>query len=89
MEQITKKGYDIVLKLEKAIDSMDAILEQIKSGDGTVGKLIYDDTLYDDVEAIIKDIKAHPWKLLGGPGRTRKKTEDIKVKSGKTNFGPS
>jgi len=89
VEQITKKSYDIALKLEKAIDSMDAILKQVKSGDGTVGRLIYDDTIYKDVEAIIKDIKAHPWKLLGGPGRARKKTEDVEVGFTKTNFGPS
>ncbi len=89
MEQITKKGYDIALKLEKTIDSMDDILKQVKSGDGTVGKLIYDNTLYNDVEAIIKDIKAHPWKLIGGPKRARVKTEDVKVESGSSNFGPS
>jgi phospholipid/cholesterol/gamma-HCH transport system substrate-binding protein len=89
VEQITKKGYDIALKLEKVIDSMDAILKQIKSGDGTVGRLIFDDALYKDIEAIIKDVKAHPWKLLGGPKRTRKKTEDVKVEFTKTNFGPA
>ena len=89
MEQITKKGYDIALKLEKTIDSMDEILKQVKSGDGTVGRLIYDNTLYNDVEAIIKDIKAHPWKLIGGPKRARVKTEDVKVESGSSNFGPS
>ncbi len=89
VEQITKKGYDIAIKLEKAIDSMDDILKQVKSGDGTVGRLIYDDTLYNDVEAIIKDIKAHPWKLIGGPRSTKKKTKDTKVESTKSNFGPS
>ena len=89
MEQITKKGYDIALKLEKTIDSMDEILKQVKSGDGTVGRLIYDNTLYNDVEAIIKDIKAHPWKLIGGPKRARVKTEDVAVESGSSNFGPS
>jgi len=89
MEQITKKGYDIALKLEKTIDSMDEILKQVKSGEGTVGRLIYDNTLYNDVEAIIKDIKAHPWKLIGGPKRARVKTEDVVVESGSSNFGPS
>ncbi len=89
VEQITKKGYGIALKLEKAIDSIDEILKQVKSGDGTVGRLIYDNTLYNDVEAIIKDIKAHPWKLIGGPKRARTKTEDVEVESVSSNFGPS
>ncbi len=89
VEQMTKKGYDVILKLDKAMDSMDAILRQVKNGNGTVGKLIYDDTIYNDVEALIKDIKAHPWKLLGGPRRVKQKTEDTSTGPGKSNFGPS
>jgi len=89
VEQITKKGYDIALKLEATIDSLDSILDQVKSGNGTVGRLLFDDTLYNDVEAMIKDIKAHPWKLMGGPRRTKQKTDDVEVESTGTNFGPS
>jgi len=40
VEQMTKKGYEIALKLEKVVDSLDAILKQVKSGKGTVGKLV-------------------------------------------------
>jgi len=76
VEQMTKKGYEIALKLEKVIDSMDLILQQVKSGRGTVGKLIYDEALYSEAEAMIKDLKANPWKLLSKPRRTRDKTED-------------
>lgn len=76
VEQMTKKGYEIALKLEKVVDSMDAILNQIKSGKGTVGKLVYDETFYDEAEAMMKDLRANPWKLLHRPPRRSKKTED-------------
>ncbi|MFA5068905.1 MAG: MlaD family protein, partial [Candidatus Omnitrophota bacterium] len=68
VEQITKKGYEIALKLERAIDDMAEVLAQVKSGHGTVGKLIYDETIYNETEIMVKDLRAHPWKLLGGPG---------------------
>jgi phospholipid/cholesterol/gamma-HCH transport system substrate-binding protein len=91
VEQITKKGYDIALKLERTIEHMDDIFTQIRSGHGTVGKLIYDETIYNEAESMVKDLKAHPWKLLGGPRRVdRKKTEPKQpVSQTKSNFGPS
>jgi len=88
VEQMTKKGYEIAFKLEKVADSLDAILEQVKSGKGTVGKLVYDDTLYNEAEAMMKDLRANPWKLLQRPPRRSKKTEDkvVSRKSEKGNF---
>lgn len=89
VEQMTKKGYEIIVKLEKAVDSMDAILAQVRSGKGTVGKLIYDEALYDNAEALVKDIRAHPWKLLGGPRRAKSAPDKMESASTKSNFGPS
>ncbi|MFC1806745.1 MlaD family protein [Candidatus Omnitrophota bacterium] len=76
VEQMTKKSYDIALKLESVIESMDEIFNQIKSGEGTVGKLVYDDTIYTDAELLVKDIKAHPWKLIAKPAKVKEKTVD-------------
>jgi phospholipid/cholesterol/gamma-HCH transport system substrate-binding protein len=76
VEQMTKKGYDIALKLEKVVDSFDSILAQVKSGKGTVGKLLYDEALYDHMEDMVKDLKAHPWKLLHRPRTRDKQTKD-------------
>lgn len=76
IEQMTKKGYDIALKLEKVADSLDLILNQVKTGRGTVGKLIFDEELYDGVNGMVKDLKANPWKLLHRPRDPRVKTED-------------
>ena len=78
VEQITKKGYDIALKLEKVAESLETILAQVESGKGTVGKLIYDDTLYDEAAAMMTDLRQNPWKLLQRP--RRQKTEDTVTK---------
>ena len=76
VEEMTKKGYEIAVKIEKVVDSLDSILGQIKSGQGTVGKLVYDETLYKEAEAMVKDLKANPWKLLSKPSSSSRPAID-------------
>jgi len=76
----TVTGYDpipmerITDNLSKLSDSVTVIVDKIKSGEGTVGKLLMNDEIYDDVKAMTgnlkefsEDVKRHPWKLLSGP----------------------
>jgi hypothetical protein len=37
---------------------------RVKDGQGTVGKFLYDDKMYNDLESFAADIKKNPWKLL-------------------------
>jgi hypothetical protein len=32
--------------------------------EGTIGKLLYDDTIYKELEALAVDLRKHPWKLF-------------------------
>lgn len=60
MEKITEN-------LAVLSDSVKEIVEKIKRGDGTIGKLLTDDAIYNNLEAFTADIKKHPWKLLNKP----------------------
>lgn len=60
MEKITEN-------LAALSDSVRAIVDKIKAGDGTIGKLLTDDAVYENLEAFTADIKKHPWKLLNKP----------------------
>ena len=62
--EVTEMGYQIGLKLDETIRNFNAILGKIKTGEGTLGRLLSDDKLYEDLEYLLKDIKEHPWKLL-------------------------
>lgn len=48
-------------------DSVRAIVEKIRKGEGTVGKFLMDDAVYRNLEEFTADIKKHPWKLLNKP----------------------
>lgn len=51
-------------KLNETLTGLNSILNTIKSGQGTIGKLMYSDELYNEIYEFIKDIKEHPWKLF-------------------------
>ena len=67
MEKITEN-------LASLSESVKTIVDKIKSGEGTIGKLLNEDAIYNNLkattsnlEAFTADIKKHPWKLLNRP----------------------
>lgn len=60
MERVTEN-------LAALSDSVKTVVERLKNGEGTIGKLLTDDKIYKDLEAFVEDIKKHPWKLLSKP----------------------
>lgn len=41
-----------------------AITAHIRQGKGTVGALLMDEEIYDDVQELVRDLKHNPWKFL-------------------------
>jgi phospholipid/cholesterol/gamma-HCH transport system substrate-binding protein len=41
-----------------------AIVAHVKTGKGTVGALVMDEAVYDDVQEMVRDLKHNPWKFL-------------------------
>ncbi len=41
-----------------------AITQGIGTGRGTIGQLIVDQEIYDDLKEMLRDLKRHPWKML-------------------------
>ena len=58
------KAEQSLSELHNTIARTNSIMDSIETQEGTVGKLLYNDEMYNEVLAFIKDIKAHPWKLL-------------------------
>jgi hypothetical protein len=57
MHEVTRLAKDIGTNI-------DDIFIQINKKEGTVGKLIYDDTIYKELEALVADVRKNPWKLF-------------------------
>ena len=43
---------------------IDESIVKITNKEGTIGKLLYDDSIYKELEALITDVRKHPWKLF-------------------------
>jgi len=64
----------LVLKIEQAAGGLNDLLARIHTGQGTLGKLVYDETVYQNISAVsgdlkelTEDLKRHPWKLFFKP----------------------
>ncbi len=64
MEEITKTMKELSDNARAITESANVILKRLEKGEGTIGKLLTEEEVYNDLRDFVKDIKAHPWKLL-------------------------
>jgi len=54
-----------VMELAKKIaDNVNEGVVRILNKEGTIGKLLYDDSVYKELDALVTDIRKNPWKLF-------------------------
>lgn len=66
-EQIKKTLNEVTQLAQRANQAAadaQAIVHHIKSGKGTVGAIIMDEEIYDDMQEMVRDLKHNPWKFL-------------------------
>jgi len=51
-------------KAKVTLGEAQQIMTHMKRGQGTVGALLMDEAVYDDVQEMLRDIKHNPWKLF-------------------------
>jgi len=51
-------------ELQELVARADRILAGVERGDGTIGRALKDPKLFDDLRALVADLKAHPWKFV-------------------------
>jgi len=56
--------HTIFNEAENIMHNLDEGLSQIRKKEGTLGKLLYDDKLYNELDAMITDVRKNPWKLF-------------------------
>jgi phospholipid/cholesterol/gamma-HCH transport system substrate-binding protein len=50
--------------IRQAVDAVAEIVRGIRRGEGTVGALVMDEQIYDDLKELIRDLKHNPWKFF-------------------------
>jgi phospholipid/cholesterol/gamma-HCH transport system substrate-binding protein len=54
----------VAVNANKTSADVATIVNHIKSGEGTVGALVMDEEIYDDLQEMLRDLKHNPWKLF-------------------------
>lgn len=54
----------MIVNLNQATEQMSTLLKRTNSGEGTFGKLLMEDEIYNDLRDFTKEIKTHPWRLF-------------------------
>lgn len=79
LQDVVKASQGTIESLNVILAKMDRIVDQIASGKGSVGGLIYDDTLYKRANATIEELHTLEVNLNNGKGSVGKLLHDDKV----------
>lgn len=55
---------EIASRTKSTLGDAQAIVSHIRRGKGTVGAMVMDEALYDDLQELARDLKHNPWKFL-------------------------
>ena len=56
-----------LMNMEQVTADIRDMVSGIKEGKGTIGRFLYDESLYKNIDEFMRDLKQHPWKLLHKP----------------------
>lgn len=56
--------HELFSKAQNIMGNLDSGIAKIMNQEGTLGKLLYDDKVYSELEALVTDVRKNPWKLL-------------------------
>jgi phospholipid/cholesterol/gamma-HCH transport system substrate-binding protein len=62
--QITRDFGEVAGRAQKMTTDAQGIIDHLRQGRGTVGALVQDEAVYDDLQEMLRDIKHNPWKLF-------------------------
>ena len=77
---------ETLIQMEQTLKEMESVMASINSGEGSFGKLVKEDSLYNNLnvtlmslDTLIKHFKSNPKHFLAPLGKSRKKIEkDLK-----------
>ncbi|MBX9599650.1 MAG: MlaD family protein [Bryobacteraceae bacterium] len=71
-DDVVQQGYSLLASLQGALKRIDAIIGQVEVGKGTIGKLLVDETLYNQLVSIVGEVRKVAVALSSGQGTAGK-----------------
>ncbi len=64
LKKVINQIADIATRADSAAIEAQQIVSHIKTGKGSVGALVMDEAVYDDLQELVRDLKHNPWKFF-------------------------
>ncbi len=64
MQEFGELAKSIATKLDSGLVEVKTLVSSLKDSQGTIGKLLYDEKLYNEIDLLVSDIRRNPWKLF-------------------------
>jgi phospholipid/cholesterol/gamma-HCH transport system substrate-binding protein len=55
---------DVFKTAKNVVDNLDTGVTRVLNKEGTAGKILYDDKLYNELDALVTDLRKNPWKIF-------------------------
>ena len=62
--QITSDAKDAMVSAKLTAKEAQGLVAHVRRGEGTVGALMMDEAIYDDLQEMLRDLKHNPWKFF-------------------------
>ncbi len=64
LKEALQEARDATRNWKNLGERLNIAMSYTESGQGSLGHLLFDDALYQQIVLLVEDIRAHPWKLL-------------------------
>lgn len=64
LDRMTRDLADASGRAKGLAQDAEGLMKHVKAGKGTVGSLVMEEAVYDDLQELIRDLKHNPWKLF-------------------------
>ena len=58
---------NMTMEVKELLNSFKVVMGRLENGEGTIGRFLTDESIYDNIEDFTEDIKRNPWKLMNKP----------------------
>ena len=72
LKETLSNSKEATAQLTQFLTQANEVMGKINRGEGTIGRLLTQDDLYQDLKVMTGDLKANPWKLFYHPKEKRK-----------------
>ncbi|HEU5077514.1 MAG TPA: MCE family protein, partial [Polyangiaceae bacterium] len=62
--RITSDAQDTMAMAKLTATEAQSLIAHVRRGEGTVGALVMDEAVYDDLQEMLRDLKHNPWKFF-------------------------